>query len=103
MVAYLPKRGDVVWLEFDPQKGKEIQETWPALVISPHQYNQKTGLGLFMLITSQIKGYPFEVEIDLDVVKGAILCDQIRSLDWKARKAKYTHTCTCFNRCLSKI
>lgn len=92
MVAYIPKRGDIIWLEFDPQKGNEIQKTRPALVISPFSYNQKTGLGLFMPITSQIKGYPFEVIIDEDEIKGVILCDQLRSLDWKARKAKFlTH------------
>ena len=80
------------WLEFDPQKGKEIQKKRPALTISPHSYNLKTGLGLFMPITSKIKGYPFEVIIDKDKIHGAILCDQIRSLDWKARKAKFvTH------------
>ena len=89
MVVYTPKRGDIVWLEFDPQKGKEIQKTRPALTISPHQYNRKTGLGLFMPITSQIKGYPFEVEISARGIKGVVLCDQIRSLDWKARKAKF--------------
>lgn len=92
MVEYTPKRGDIVWLEFDPQKGKEIQKTRPALVISPQQYNAKTGLGLFMPITSQIKGYPFEIPIELREIKGAILCDQMRSLDWRARKAKFvTH------------
>lgn len=88
MVAYTPKRGDIVWLNFDPQKGKEIQKTRPALVISPQQYNSKTGLALFMPITSQVKGYPFEVLIETDEVNGAILSDQIRSLDWRARKAK---------------
>jgi mRNA interferase MazF len=88
MVAYVPKRGDIAWLEFDPQKGKEIQKTRPALVISPYQYNLKTGLGLFMPITSQVKGYPFEVAIECGDVQGAVLCDQIRSLDWKARKAR---------------
>jgi mRNA interferase MazF len=89
MVAYTPERGDVVWLAFDPQRGKEIQKTRPALVISPYQYNAKTGLGLFMPITSQVKGYPFEVLIDIAKVQGAVLCDQIRSLDWKARKASF--------------
>lgn len=92
MVKYTPQRGDVVWLEFDPQKGKEIPKTRPALVISPLQYNLKTDLALFMPITSQIKGYPFEVLIEIEGVNGAVLCDQIRSLDWKARKAKFvTH------------
>lgn len=64
MVKFTPKQGDIVWLEFDPQKGKEIQKKRPALTISPLAYNAKTGLGLFMLITSKIKGYPFEVVVD---------------------------------------
>jgi mRNA interferase MazF len=89
MVRYAPKEGDIVWLEFDPQKGKEIQKTRPALTISPYIYNLKTGIGLFMPITSKIKGYPFEVIINKGEIQGAILCDQIRSLDWKARKAKF--------------
>lgn len=89
MVEYVPKRRDIVWLEFDPQKGKEIQKTRPALVISPQNYNQKTRLALFMPITNQVKGYPFECVLDCKEINGAILCDQIRSLDWKARKAVY--------------
>jgi len=89
MVKYTPKHGDIVWLDFDPQKGREIQKTRPALTISLYEYNAKTGLALFMPITSQIKGYPFEVLVNLDLIKGAILCDQIRSLDWKARNAKF--------------
>ncbi len=87
MVVYTPKRGDVVWLDFDPQKGKEIKKVRPALVISPHEYNIKTGIALFMPITSKIKGYPFEVVIKSKQIEGAILCDQIRSLDWRARTA----------------
>ncbi|MBS0634904.1 MAG: endoribonuclease MazF [Verrucomicrobia bacterium] len=89
VTSYIPKRGDIVWLEFDPQAGKEIQKRRPALTISPYSYNQKTGLGLFMPITSQIKGYPFEVIIENEEIHGAILTDQMRSLDWKARKAKF--------------
>lgn len=89
MVKYVPNSGDIIWLEFDPQTGKEIQKTRPALTISPYSYNLKTGLGLFMPITSKIKGYPFEVVINEAKIEGAILCDQIRSLDWKARKAKF--------------
>lgn len=92
MVKYIPKLGDIVWFEFDPQMGKEIQKKRPALTISPQSYNLKTSLGLFMPITSKIKGYPFEVIIDMKGIHGAILCDQIRSLDWGARKAKFvTH------------
>jgi mRNA interferase MazF len=89
MVKYIPDRGDIVWVEFDPQKGREIQKTRPALTVSPSSYNSKTGLGLFMPITSQIKEYPFEVVIEQDDIYGAILCDQVRSLDWKARNAQY--------------
>lgn len=89
MVAYVPSRGDVVWLEFSPQKGKEIQKTRPAVVLSPKVYNKKTNLGLFVPITSQAKGYPFEVVIDHDTIQGVVLCDQIRSIDWRARNAKF--------------
>lgn len=86
MVKFTPSAGDIIWMEFDPQKGKE---TRPALTISPHSYNLKTGLGLFMPITSKVKGYPFEVVIEDNKIQGAILCDQIRSLDWKAHKAQF--------------
>jgi len=86
---YIPSRGDIVWLKFNPQAGHEQAGRRPALVISPKIYNQKVGLALFCPITSQIKGYPFEVEISTNLeIKGVILCDQIKSLDWKMRKAK---------------
>lgn len=92
MVNYIPDRGDIVWLNFAPQAGKEVQKTRPALVISPLKYNQKTGLALLMPITSQIKNYPFEVLVKTKVINGAVLCDQIRSLDWRSREAKFiTH------------
>lgn len=84
---YIPDRGDIVWLNFEPQKGNEITKTRPALVISPKKYNAKTNLAVFMPITSQIKGYPFEIEIKINNKAGAILCDQVRSLDWMERKA----------------
>lgn len=89
MVKYTPRQGDIIWLEFDPQKGKELQKTRPALTISPHAYNLKTHLGLFMPITSRVKGYPFEVVINLNKIQGAILCDQIRSLGWLTRQARF--------------
>ena len=84
---FIPERGDVVWLNFEPQKGKEIQKTRPAVVLSPSKYNLKSSLALFAPITSQIKGYPFEVIISSQQINGAVLCDQVRSMDWKARKA----------------
>jgi mRNA interferase MazF len=88
MVDYIPGRGDIVWLDFGPQKGKEISKTRPALVISPLKYNKKTSLALFMPITSQVKNYPFEIEINTNEIQGAILCDQVRSLDWQLRRAR---------------
>ena len=84
---FIPERGDVVWLSFEPQKGKEIQKTRPAVVLTPSKYNLKSGLELFVPITSQIKGYPFEVIIRSKQINGAVLCDQVRSMDWRARKA----------------
>jgi mRNA interferase MazF len=85
---YCPKRGDVVWLCFHPQAGHEQTGHRPALVLSPEAYNRKVGLALFCPITSQVKGYPFEVGIPGGLkVSGAVLSDQVKSLDWRARRA----------------
>jgi mRNA interferase MazF len=87
--SYIPERGDIVWLEFNPQAGHEQAGHRPALVVSPKAYNEKVGLALFCPITSSIKGYPFEVVLPEKLeVSGAILSDQIKSLDWRVRKAK---------------
>lgn len=87
--ARAPERGDVVWLQFNPQAGSEQAGHRPALVISPKSYNQRVGLALVCPITSRIKGYPFEVELPRGMeTEGAILCDQIKSLDWRVRNAK---------------
>jgi mRNA interferase MazF len=84
----VPGRGDVVWLQFNPQAGSEQAGRRPALVISPKSYNRKVGLALVCPITSRVKGYPFEVELPHGLAaRGAILCDQIKSLDWRARRA----------------
>jgi mRNA interferase MazF len=86
---YVPDRGDIVWLQFDPQTGHEQSGRRPAIVVSPRSYNQKVGLALFCPITSRIKGYPFEVTIPSGKdISGVILSDQIKSLDWRARRAK---------------
>ncbi len=85
---YVPARGDVVWLQFSPQTGHEQAGRRPALVVSPEIYNGKVGLALLCPITSQAKGYPFEVEIPPELgVSGVVLADQVKSLDWRARKA----------------
>jgi mRNA interferase MazF len=87
--SYIPERGDIVWLEFNPQAGYEQAGHRPALVVSPRTYNEKVGLALFCPITSNVKGYPFEVVLpEKQKVSGAILSDQIKSLDWRVRKAK---------------
>lgn len=88
MARYVPDRGDIVWLQLDRRKGHEQSGRRPALVISPKTYNGKVGLALFCPITSRVKGYPFEVEIPPGTkVRGAVLCDQIKSLDWRVRRA----------------
>ncbi len=86
--SYVPNIGDIVWLEFDPQAGREQAGHRPALVLSPKVYNSKTSLMICVPITSQIKGYPFEVLINTKQVKGAALVDQVKSLDWRIRDAK---------------
>ncbi len=86
-MAYVPDRGDVVWIDFDPQAGREQARHRPALVLSPKAYNQKTSLCIVCPMTSQIKGYPFEVIVPGDAAS-AVLADQVKILDWKARKAK---------------
>ncbi|MSQ52870.1 MAG: endoribonuclease MazF [Betaproteobacteria bacterium] len=86
--GFVPDAGDVVWLEFDPQAGHEQAGHRPALVISPANYNGKTGLMVCCPMTTQIKGYPFEVLVEIDGVASAVLSDQLKSLDWKVRRAK---------------
>lgn len=87
-VEYIPNRGDLVWLDFVPQAGHEQSGRRPALVLSPSIYNRKTGLALFCPVTTQQKGYPFEVPLGADSpVAGVVLADQIKSLDWRARNA----------------
>jgi len=87
--SYVPDRGDIVWLIFDPQAGHEQAGRRPALVVSPKAYNAKAGLALFCPITTKIKFYPFEVLLpEAGKTSGAVLSDQIKSLDWRAREAK---------------
>ena len=87
--SYVPARGDVVWLQFDPQAGHEQAGLRPALVLSPRTYNEKVGLAILCPVTSQAKGYPFEVRAPpRSRLKGVILADQVKSLDWRVRRAK---------------
>lgn len=86
--TYIPDTGEVVWLEFDPQAGHEQAGRRPALVISPASYNGKTGLMVCCPMSTKIKGHPFEVVTQVDDVDCAVLSDQVKSLDWKVRRAK---------------
>ena len=87
--SYVPTRGDLVGLQFNPQAGPEQAGHRPALVISPSSYNRRVGLAVCCPVTSQVKGYPFEVLLPKGLgVGGAVLSDQIKSLDWRVRKAR---------------
>ena len=86
---YVPQRGEVVWISLNPQSGHEQAGRRPALVVSPGSYNARTGLALLCPLTSQVKGYPFEVQLPEGLpVTGAVLSDQVKSLDWRARQAE---------------
>ncbi|MGO9452345.1 MAG: endoribonuclease MazF [Candidatus Binataceae bacterium] len=87
--TYVPQRGDIVYVDFDPQAGREQKGRRPALVLSPHEYNRRTGLAIACPVTSRIKGYPFEVQIPAGgKVHGVVLADHIKSLDWRTRRAE---------------
>ncbi|WP_147058772.1 endoribonuclease MazF [Sporosarcina luteola] len=90
MVKYVPERGDIIWLSFSLQSGVEQAGRRPAIVLSPSVYNEKSGLVLVCPVTSKRKGYPFEVALgDTLTTSGAVLSDQVRSLDWRAREANF--------------
>lgn len=100
-----PAQGDIVWLEFDPQAGHEQSGHRPALTLSRLEYNQKTSLAIFCPITSRVKGYPFEVAVQGKKIQGAILSDQVKSLNWRVRKAKFIERAkqAVLNEVLSKL
>ena len=87
--AYVPDAGDLIWLSFDPQRGREQSGRRAALVLSPASYNAKTSLAVICPVTSRVKAYPFEVPLPPGLaVTGVVLADQIKSLDWKERRAE---------------
>jgi mRNA interferase MazF len=88
--AYVPDRGHIIWLDFDPQTGREQAGRRPALVLSPASYNRLTSLAIVCPITSQSKGYPYEVHLPSGLhATGVVLSDHIKSLDWVVRRAEY--------------
>lgn len=103
---YIPNRGDIIWLDFNPQIGSEQKGRRPALVISPLMYNQKVGLVIVMPITSQVKNYPFEVLIPNNYnTNGVILTDQIKSLDWRQRNSVFIENLEVeiLKECINKV
>lgn len=100
--GYVPDRGDIVWLSFTPQAGHEQAGHRPALVVSPKEYNAVTSLALLCPITSQVKGYPFEVSLPpTGPITGVVLADQIKSLDWQVRGARFATRCS--NAVISEV
>nr|QGT50324.1 mRNA-degrading endonuclease [uncultured Helicobacter sp.] len=93
MANYIPQSGDLIWLDFTPQSGHKQKGKRPALVVSPKEYNQKSGLCLCVPLTSKIKGYPFEVPCTIQDKKGVILSDQLKNVDFKARGAGFIQQC----------
>ena len=90
LMTYIPDRGDMIWIAFNPQAGHEQAGRRPALVLSPAAYNSRVGLALLCPITTRIKGYPFEVLLPEGLkINGAVLSDQVKSLDWKIRQAEF--------------
>jgi mRNA interferase MazF len=86
--AAAPERGDLVWLSFSPQAGREQADRRPALVLTPAAFNGRVGLAFVCPVTSRVKGYPFEVGLRAGEISGVVLVDQLRSLDWRARQAE---------------
>lgn len=85
-----PERGDLVWIDFDPQSGREQAGRRPALVLTPETYNRPVGLAIFCPVTNQAKGYPFETALPPGLrIQGVVLADHARSLDWRARRADF--------------
>ena len=106
MMTYIPDSGDIIWITLNPQAGHEQAGRRPALVLSPKAYNGKVGLAILCPITTKIKGYPFEVKIPKGIkASGAILSDQVKSLDWGARKTEFfcKLPATTFNEVVQKL
>lgn len=89
MVSYVPDTGDIVFMDFDPQVGREQAKRRPALVLTDLRYNRASGLAIVCPLTSKVKPYPFTLPISVGGVEGAVLVDQVKSLDWAARKAEF--------------
>jgi len=89
VARYVPRAGDLIWLDFDPQAGREQAKRRPALVVTDQSYNRASGLVIVCPLTSRRKPYPFALPVTVDKIEGAVLVDHLKSLDWAARKAAF--------------
>lgn len=89
VASYVPQAGDIVWLDFDPQVGREQSKRRPALVVTDQSYNRASGLAIVCPLTSRRKPYPFALPVNIEKIEGAVLVDHIKSMDWVARKAAF--------------
>ena len=89
VTRYTPRAGDIVWLDFDPQVGREQAKRRPALVITEESYNRASGLAVVCPLTSKRKGYPFALDVTVSKIEGAVLVDHIKSVDWVGRNVKF--------------
>jgi mRNA interferase MazF len=89
VTPYVPDAGDIIFLDFDPQAGHEQAKRRPALVLTDGRYNRASGLAVVCPLTSKRKPYPFALPVTVDKVEGAVLVDQLKSLDWAARRAEF--------------
>lgn len=88
-MTYIPKRGDIVWTDFDPSAGHEQAHHRPAIVLSPEPFNKQIQLALVAPITSRVRGHGFEVSVDTAKTKGVVLCQQVKTIDYAARGIKF--------------
>jgi mRNA interferase MazF len=91
-VAYIPKRGDIVWTDFDPSAGHEQAHKRPAIVLSPEPFNQQIQLALVAPITSRVRGHGFEVKLEDTKTQGVVLCQQVKTIGYEARGIAYIET-----------
>jgi mRNA interferase MazF len=92
VTSYVPDAGDIVMMDFDPQAGREQAKRRPALVLTDQRYNRASGLAVVCPLTSKRKPYPFALPTAIDKVEGAVLVDQLKSMDWIGRQAKFHST-----------
>lgn len=89
VTSYVPDTGDIVFIDFDPQIGREQAKRRPALVLTDIRYNRASGLAIVCPLTSKIKPYPFTLPVSVGDIPGAVLVDQVKSLDWAGRRAEF--------------